>query len=227
MPYRTTPLITGEYYHIYNRGLKKQNIFNFIRDYQRFTKTIFYYQIQNPKPKFSLYNHSDLFKIDPTKKIVDILCYSFMPNHFHLVLKQLQDNGISEFMRKFAHSYTKYWNIKHNSQGPLFQGIFKAVLIKSDVQLLHLSRYIHLNPLVSSITEDLKTYAWSSYPVYLGLEYNLMIQKEDILKFFPSSKDYEKFVLDHADYGITLELLKHATIDAELSDPTIPDWKIR
>lgn len=214
MPYRTTPLISGEYYHIYNRGIAKQNIFATTRDYQRFTQTFFYYQIQNPKPKFS-HRTSSLYKIDPTKKIVDILCYCLMPNHFHLLVKQLQDGGISEFMRKFVHSYTKYWSTRRKRSGPLIQAMFKAVRIETDEQLLHVSRYIHLNPFVSSLVKDLNTHTWSSYLAYIGLEDNPTIAKEEILKFFKSSQAYEKFVLDQADYGKTIELIKHASLDVD------------
>jgi len=212
MPYRITPLVTDGYYHIYNRGIAKHKIFATPRDYSRFIQTFSYYQIQNPKPKFSQ-RSSSLIKVDATKKIVDILCYCLMPNHFHLLIKQTQDSGISEFMRKFIHSYTKYWNTKRKIQGPLIQAMFKAVIIENDEQLTHISRYIHLNPLVSGIVKDLNFYPWSSYPTYIGLEDNSAVAKEEILNFFKSSKDYEKFVLDQADYGITLELLKHSTLD--------------
>lgn len=139
-----------------------------------------------------------------------------MPNHFHLLLKQVQEGGISEFMRRFIHSYTKYLNTKNHTEGPLFQGMFKAVLVESDEQLIHLSRYIHLNPLVSQVTENLNTYQDSSYPAYIGLDNKPKISKEDILNFFKSPKDYEKFVSDQADLGRTLELLKHQTIDMDL-----------
>ena len=163
MPYRTTPLVSGEYYHIYNKGIAKQKIFATNRNYQRFTQTFFYYQIQNPKPKFSNRN-SSLYEIDPTKKVVDIISYCLMPNHFHLLIKQLRDGGISEFMRKLIHSYTKYWNTKRKTQGPLIQAMFKVVRIETDEQLIHTSRYIHLNPLVSFLVKDLNFYPWSSYP---------------------------------------------------------------
>lgn len=213
MPYRTTPLINGQYYHLYNRGLAKRNIFSTPKDYQRFIQTFFYYQIQNPKPKFSLYQDSSLYKIDPSKKTVDILCFCLMPNHFHLLIKQLQDDGTSEFMRRFIHSYNKYWNTKHDNFGPLLQGMFKAVLIESEEQLTHLSRYIHLNPLVAGITNDLNSYQWSSYYSYITPNDKSPVAKDEILQFFSSAGDYEKFVLDQADYGKTLELLKHNTID--------------
>lgn len=215
MPYRTTPFVNGEFYHLYNRGLEKSDVFNNKRDYSRFLETLFYYQIASPKPKFSLYRQSKVFPIDETKKIVNIICFCLMPNHFHLLVRQLTDGGISEFMRRFIHSYTKYRNVKYSRQGPVFQGIFKAVRMETEEQLLHLSRYIHLNPLVSYLVNNLDSYPWSSYPTYVGLEKNERIAKDEILSFFKSPKDYQKFVMDQADYGKTLELLKHKLIDIE------------
>ncbi len=213
MPYRITPLVNGEFYHIYNRGLEKKDIFTQTRDYSLFIDTFFYYQIQNPKPRFSNYRRSKLFPVDPTKKIVDIICYCLIPNHFHLLIKQIKEGGISEFMRRFTLSYIKYRNLKYKHQGPLLNGPFKAVRMETDEQLVHLSRYIHLNPLVSYLVKDLKLYPWSSYKTHIGLDNDPRLAKEEILNFFKTPKEYEKFVLDQADYGRSLELLKHATID--------------
>lgn len=213
MPYRTIPFVNDEYYHLFNRGLQKQDIFTDKRDYSIFTKALFYYQIQNPKPKFSTYRQTKVFPVDFSKRIVNIIAYSLMPNHFHLLVKQLKKGGISEFMRRFIHSYTKYRNVKYRRQGPVFQGIFKAVRIESDAQLIHVSRYIHLNPLVSYLTKDLKLYPWSSYNDFVELNPENRVNKEEILNFFKSSKEYEKFVLDQADYGKTLDILKHVAID--------------
>lgn len=213
MPYRTTPFVNQEFYHLYNRGLEKQLIFTNHRDYSRFIQTLFYYAIQNPKPKLSLYRQSKTFPININKKIVDIVCYCLMPNHFHLLVRQQQNNGISEFMRRFIHSYTKYRNVKYKRQGPVFQGVFKAVRVKTDEQLLHLSRYIHLNPLVSLLIKDLKLYPWSSYHSYINSNANEPLIKDNILSFFKSASDYKKFIIDQADYGTTLEILKHLIID--------------
>ena len=118
-------------------------------------------------------------------------------------------------MRRFIHSYTKYRNVKYNRQGPVFQGIFKAVRIETDEQLVHVSRYIHLNPLVSLLVKDLKLYPWSSYLEYIGMRDNPAVKKDEILSFFKSPKDYEKFILDQADYGTRLELIKHTMIDVD------------
>lgn len=215
MPFRTIPFVNDEFYHLYNRGLEKQPIFTDKRDYSHFIRALFYYQIQNPKPKFSLYRQSKTFPIDQTKKIVDIICYCLMPNHFHLLVRQLKDGGISEFMRRFIHSYTKYRNIKYKRQGPVLQGMFKAVRVETDEQLLHLSRYIHLNPLVSFLVKDLESYPWSSYSYFLYNSNNTSLAKEEILKFFKSPVAYKQFILDQADYGQALEKIKHLALDQE------------
>jgi putative transposase len=215
MPTRIIPFINGDYYHIYNRGLEKKQIFNTTRDYNRFLDALFYYILANPKPKFSQYQQTNLHQIINNKHILDIVCYCLMPNHFHLLLRQRDDGGISEFMRKFSNSFTKYRNIKYNRQGPVFQGVFKAVGIETDEQLIHTSRYIHLNPLVSAIVKDLKYYQWSSYHTYTGTNENPLILKDSVMQFFKTSHDYENFVLDQADYGESLELLKHNKIITE------------
>lgn len=213
MPYRIIPFVNGEFYHLYTRGVEKQQTFSDRRDYSHFVDALFYYQIQNPKPRFSTHRRSKLFPIDVSKKIVEIICYCLMPNHFHLLVKQLQDGGISELMRKLLLSATKYRNTKYNRQGSVFQVPFKAVHVESEEQLLHVSRYIHLNPLVSLLTKDLKSYPWSSYLNYIGLSDNPALKKEEVLNFFKSPQDYEKFVLDQADYGIQLEKIKHLSLD--------------
>src|SRR3990167_5879702 len=158
MPGRVTPLSTDEFYHIYNRGSEKRDVFTQQKDYKRFVKTFFYYQFLDPKPSFSKFSTSELniHKPNLTNKLVEIICYCLMPNHFHFLIRQLKDNGISIFMSQLSNSYTKYFNTKYNRVGALFQGTFKAVLVESDEQLLHLSRYIHLNPIVSGLVKDLE-----------------------------------------------------------------------
>lgn len=214
MPGRTVPLVNGGFYHLYNRGTEKRDVFLQPRDYKRFRQTLYYYQFQGPKPKFSNFAKSNLtsFKPDPDKKLVDIICYTLMPNHFHFLVKQLQDNGISIFMSQLLNSYTKYFNTKYIRVGPLCQGAYKAVLVETDEQLLHLSRYIHLNPVVSKITNDLDDYYWSSYSEYINGQGNICAVDE-ILNFFPSNQKYQEFINDQINYSTSLEILKHKTID--------------
>lgn len=206
------PIVTGEHYHVFNRGVASTQIFTNYFDKKRFIKTMLYYQIEDTKPRFSLYTPTTS-KLNLSNKLVDIICYCLMPNHFHFLLKQNRDKGISEFISKVTNSYTKYFNIKFRRYGPLFQGMFKAVHIETDEQLTHLSRYIHLNPLVGFVTKDLDSYQWSSYRDYIGLNKSSVCAKNIVLGQFKSTDDYRGFVLDQEDYAKELENQKHQLLD--------------
>lgn len=214
MPYRTTLFVDDQVYHIYNRGSEKRQIYDIRGDYKRFLKALRYYQLEGPKPKLSHFSEFSLLKPNPSKKIVEIISYCLMPNHFHLMLKQIREGGVTEFMRKIGNSYTKYYNIKHNRIGPLLQGEFKAVLVESDEQLIHLSRYIHLNPYAAYLCKNLEQYEWSSYREYVK-DLNGVCFKELVLSLFKCPADYKKFVLDQADYARELELIKHQLVDGD------------
>lgn len=213
MAIRTVPLVSGEYYHVFNRGVEKRDIFSQGWDYKRFVKTIYYYQFQGPKPSFSKLSKSafNLFKPKLENKIADILCYCLMPNHFHFLVKQIKENGISEFIGQLSNSYTKYFNTKYERVGSLLQGPFKAVRIETEEQLIHVSRYIHLNPVVAGLVKHLEEYPWSSYLEYINEPIICIVS--EILNIFPSKKKYKKFVEDRIDYGTTLEILKHQVIN--------------
>lgn len=215
MPIRTTPFANGHYYHLFNRGVEKRAIFQDKRDYIHFLRILGYYQHSGPKPSYSRASEEQLKNIEDNEKIVEIICYCLMPNHFHLLIKQVKDGGVSEFMRKISDGHTRYFNTRHNRIGPLFQGAYKAVLIETDEQLIHVSRYIHLNPLVSLLVKDLKTYIWSSYLDFIGIRDSKLANKNEILSFFKDSSEYEKFVLDQAGYAMDLERIKHQLIDGE------------
>lgn len=214
MPARKISLNNGYFYHIYNRGVEKRDIFTQKRDYQRFKKSLFYYQYFNSRVSFSRFAKSQIQFFNPlsANKRVEIICYCFMPNHFHLLVRQLMEHGITNFMSQFQNSYTKYFNFKYKRVGPLFQGEFKAILIESDEQLIHLSRYIHLNPVVSGIVKKNKGYYWSSYEEFINGLPGFCI-KGEILNFFTLKDAYKEFVENQIDYGITLETLKHQLIN--------------
>lgn len=221
MPYRLHPLVTGHVYHIYNRGVEKRQTFIDKRDYRRALETLKYYRNKRPPVKLSRFlilpeaekdkiNHY----IETEEKIVELLCYALMPNHFHFLLIQKIDGGISKSIKNFTDSFTRYFNTRHERIGPLFQGQFKAVLIESDEQLIHVSRYIHLNPFSSSIVskENLVDYPWSSLGQYLDKEDGIC-NIEMIKSYFPSTEKYLSFLLDQADYQRALEQVKHLTFE--------------
>lgn len=212
MPSRIIPFVNGEYYHIFNRGVAQMPIFSNYRDYKRFSKTVSYYLVDGPKPRFSFFDPKK-HQLNSGKKIINIIAYCFMPNHFHFLLQQTKEGGITEFVGRISNSYTKYFNIKRERAGPLLQGEFKAVHIETNEQLLHVSRYIHLNPLVGYLIKDLEDYRWSSFNEYMGKNTMKLCDKEIILNQFKSAKEYKQFILDQEDYGKQLEYIKHLLID--------------
>jgi putative transposase len=121
-------------------------------------------------------------------------------------------NGITIFMSRTCNSYAKYFNTKYKRNGPLFQGNFKAVRITSNEQLIHVSRYIHLNPLVDYLTKNLKDYPFSSFPEYLGLEKGISSPKI-VLDQFKTGKDYQDFVQDQKDYAQRLKEIKRFALE--------------
>lgn len=213
MPSRIFPFVNGQFYHVYNRGSEKRQIFDSKRDYQHFLKTIKYYQLEGPKPKLSHFNNFSFFKPELSQNIAEIIAYCLMPNHFHFLIKQTKDGGITEFISKLTNSYTRYYNTKYNRVGPLFQGEFKAVLVDYDEQLLHLSRYIHLNPLVAYLIKDLADYEWSSYNEYINSKQEGICSKQEVLAFFKSSQEYKQFILDQVDYALQIAHLQHKLIE--------------
>lgn len=223
MPGRLIPLITGQFYHVYNRGINKQPVFRGTGDYQRSLELIKYYQYSDLQLRYSKYQllsnqrKQDIWlAINNSPKLASIICYCFMPNHFHLLLEQKMDNGISKFIGNFQNSYTLFFNKKYNCSGPLLQGQFKAIRIEDEKQFLHLHRYIHLNPYSSFVVKNLlnlSNYRWSSFPEYLEKDTRLICSKEKILAYFKNSEIYKSFILDQADYQKELELIKHLALE--------------
>lgn len=213
MSYNQAIFANNEFYHVFNRGVEKRTTFMNKRDYNRFIETMDYYRMKNPPIRFSFRNRPIIIQKNTTASpLAEIICFCLMPNHFHMLVKQIDDNGISTFLSKLSNSYTKYFNTKFKRVGPLFQGSFKAVRIEDDEQFLHTSRYIHLNPLIDYLTRDLKTYPYSSYPEFLGLKKGFC-KKDIILNNFKTPSDYEKFVLDQEDYGRTIKQIERQLLE--------------
>jgi len=219
--------VNGRFYHVYNRGVEKRDIFMDNKDYFRFIHDLYEFNDQkhvvNLHFRLSSFLDSSGCQIDyrsPTSIVpvvgrkrnllVNILCFVLMPNHFHLVLKQVEENGISLFMQKLGTGYTNYFNLKYKRVGPLFQGRYKAILIDKESYLLQLSRYIHLNPIkliepywkekgiknLKKAEKFLEDYRWSSYLDYIGKRnFPSLINKRLIEKYFSNPEDYKTFIL--------------------------------
>lgn len=216
-------LVTGEVYHIFSRSIADFEIFNNSIEFDRFKQLIKYYQIKN-ELRFSdfielknvqVMGFNNFFNMvsKDKDKLVQIIAYCIMPTHFHLIIKQLKENGISNYMNDILNSYTRYFNTKHKRKGPLWETRFKSVLVKTDEQLLHLTRYIHLNPVTAKLVSRPEKWAFSSYLEYIsGINGTLSIcQFDDILEIKPLV--YRKFVNDRISYQRELAKIKSMIID--------------
>ncbi len=195
----------GNFYHIYNRGVEKRNIFVDRWDYLRFLETMnFYRKIPTPM-KLSDFRRGviKLKKIDNQEEIVRIFCYCLMSNHFHLLVQEQKDGGITKFIKQLSNSFTRYFNTKHERVGPLFQGSFKAKAVETDEYLLQVSKYIHRNPFPLSIWEG-RMYPYSSYEYYLSGKQHLLCDTTFILSYFSKTNPnltYQSFVEESEVYA--------------------------
>jgi putative transposase len=224
MPKRTTLLVNDQIYHIFNRGIAKMPIFSSPQTYARLIELIEYYRFANTPISYShlkqLQNEQKediLYSLQRENNIhIEILAFCFMNNHFHFLVKQKATNGIATWMSNIQNAYARYFNKIQQRSGPLFQPQFKAVRIQSDEQLLHVSRYIHLNPSTGYLitVEDLTIYPWSSLSVYTGKSKNFsFVDPNLVLGLIGKKTSYQDFVLDQADYQRELAKIKHLTLE--------------
>lgn len=199
-------------YHVFNRGVEKRKIFMDEQDYNIFLFYIFIYiaPLEDVLKKYPLLPLR--LQGRNLSSEIEIVSYCLMPNHFHLLIKQNNKDSISKFIKQLTNAYTLYFNQKYKRVGGLMQGRFKAVDIDTDDLLIHISRYIHLNPVEAGLTKDIKSYKWSSLSGYLDNS-NSFISKNIILNYFSSPKGYKNFVLDQVDYAKKLELIKHTVLE--------------
>jgi putative transposase len=223
---RKVQLVNNEFYHIYNRGVEKRNIFNNERDYYRFIFQMYACNIGSPvnsifrkEINFAAKNIlkgeevNEGLIIERHAPLVDILVFCLMKNHFHFILQQRVKGGISKFMQKLGTAYTMYFNLSNERSGSLFQGQFKAIHIDNENYLLHLSRYIHLNPLDfiepqwrekgvrdwKKATQFLNNFWSSSYLDYIGFRQSKLIDKNIFNYYFDffnkeGIKNYKEFL---------------------------------
>lgn len=189
----------SSYYHIYNRGVNKGLIFPDNHDYKTF---LFYLKIYLSPAKLQ----GEYLKVPPSHKLknysdqIKLFAYCLMPNHFHLLIRQANAYDINFFMRSLTSKYAMYFNRKYKRVGPLFQGVYKAVLVESEQQLLYLTKYIHRNPIdILPSGRVLEGYKYSTYGNYLNLFNQGWINKIDI------GKDYKDFV-EESDEGDSLTI---------------------
>ena len=188
------PFQNEQYYHVYNRGVDKRNIFSDHYDVNRFLKSMEFFN--STQPIGSLYALS--FEEKPKEnqiKLVEIIAYCLNSNHYHLILRQREDRGITEFMKRLNGGYTLYFNQRIKRSGSLLQGTFKSKFIHDNDYLLRVSAYVNLNDRVHQLRGETAKLSRSSFKEYVtGIPY--LCNTEIILDQFKNRKQYEKFALE-------------------------------
>lgn len=222
----------GGFYHGYNRGVAKLPIFLDEDDYKAFLEILYYYLIgfhrKNNLPSRKWAENKPVsFTASKTGNgmfngLVDLLAYCLMPNHFHLLLRICKvshtlQNPISELVRRVSITYSHRFNQKHDRVGPLYQGRYKLKEVTDGDQLIHLTRYIHLNPVMAHIVSSPEEWQWSDYSACVDLnKYStkLSSQPELVLEYFDGKpKNYKQFVVSQTDKCSDV-LLKNVKIES-------------
>lgn len=221
MPQRAVVFANNEIYHVFNRSIAREDIFSSKVNLRKILEIVDYYRLPQwlRLSKFKTLPDSlkegYLSEIRNKTPLVEIYAFAFMPNHYHFLIKQLQDKGIPKFFSNLQNSFAKVFNLKNDRNGALFQNAFKAKRIETNEQFIHVSRYIHLNPVTAYLIEfdKLVDYMWTSFEAYV-LEKDIgFLNKEFLLKMFGSKEKYIKFVSDQVDYQRKLALIKSLTLE--------------
>lgn len=203
---RSVPILKGGYYHIYNRGIKKQIIFHDRPDYVRFMFLMLFFQSPVSIPQCNRYIKNYLltndYKISEAllseilqDRVVELMNFCIMPNHFHATVHSLKDGSVGEYMHKVCNSYAKYYNLKYKNTGHVFQGSYKVKQYFDENDLVYLSAYIHRNPQeLEKWKNRAIEYPWSSYQDYLQSRWADLLIPDEILNRFQSNDEYYNYV---------------------------------
>jgi putative transposase len=218
---RKTEFAEGEYYHLYNRGVEKRDIFLDTRDYNRFQALLY---LSNDSDRTHTQNafanghtQEQIFSLERETPLVAIGAYCLMPNHFHLLVKEIREGGISLFMKKLGTAYAMYFNARRSRTGSLFEGPFRSVHQSEDRQLRYLFAYIHLNPAklidpgwkegkikdTKRLRDYLTNYSFSSYPDYLGKgrPQKSIVSRGEFPDYFPTITDVSSMIEEWLEEG--------------------------
>ncbi len=234
MPIKRPQLVNNEIYHIVTRGVGDSLIFKDKGDHYRGIFSLYEFNTKEPivirerRKQRKLSKASGEQFSDTRELLVEILAFYFMPNHIHLLVRQIKNNGITQFMRKFGAGYASYFNKKYDRKGHLFQGRFRAVHIKTDEQLKTVFVYIHTNGISliepkwkergvenpEEIIKFLENYKWSSYPDYIGKKNFPSVTKRDFLLGVMGEKEgCRKFIENWVQYKRELKGFKDVELE--------------
>lgn len=210
MPFRKIFFASNNFYHIFTKSIAGYKVFYSDEDYRRMIQTLDFYTFEKPICKLSDYlENKEKNKIIEEKiqnKIIKIIAYVLMPTHFHLILMPLRDNIVSQYMNTTLKSYSKYFNFKYKRKGPLWESRFKAVLVTANEQLIHLTRYIHLNPVTAYLVNKPEEWQYSSYHEYIKVCNDGICDFSEYIDITPSY--YKQFVNERIEYQRELAKIK-------------------
>jgi len=206
----------GEIFHVFNKSIANYPILNDLDNSKRFYQALAYYNSPFNKTNLGNFlqgnNNFDLDILLPIEtNFVKFISFCFMPDHYHLLIKVQIDRKFSKYMSDVENSFSRFFNIKFSRKGPLWQSRFKAIRIQTNEQLLHVSRYIHINPTTINLVKKPENWIYSSYNKIISYSKYLSKYLTEISIKSPSS--YKKFVENNIDYQKKLAAIKKLTFD--------------
>lgn len=232
MPPRNIQFANEEFYHLVKKGVEEREIFLDEEDNLRFMNSLLVFNDKEPTPWnmrafWEQRDPTSLINYMPEKPLIEIHAFSLMKNHFHLLVRQIKEKGVVDFMQKLG-GYSYYFNKKYKRVGPLFQGRFRAILVETEEQLKNTFAYIHTNPIsfiepgwkengINNLPEAvqfLKKYKWSSYPDYLGEEnFPNIINKNFFLNLFGDEDGCKKEIESWLQYKKEINDFKNIILE--------------
>src|SRR3989338_671183 len=221
MPGRDITFVNDGIYHIFNRTADKSGVFSDNNLSLLFLDLLKYYRSERANLRYSNYQELNLeikkFYEEQLRIMkyfyIDLYCFSIMPTHYHLLLRQKKNSGLSHYISQIINSFTHYYNNKNNRLGPIFLSPFRAVQVRTHEQFIHVTRYIHLNHYSSGFLkdiDDLFSYPFSSLPRYVNIRKDELVEKTFLLRMFHNNPSrYREFILNNAEYQKSLERLKY------------------
>ena len=205
----------GYIFHLFNKSISNYPIFKDLDNSLRFIQALDYYNNTSTKPNLGNYlkenqDFSPVLLKEKENCYIKFLAYCIMPDHYHLLIKIIQKNTLSKYINDIENSFSRYFNLKFERKGPLWQSSYKSVQIKTNEQLLHVSRYIHNNPVTSYLVEKPDVWIYSSYKDYLYRDILNNYLTEISIK---NPEAYKKFTEDNIDYQRKLKLIKKQILE--------------
>lgn len=194
-------------YHLYARGINKMDIFKDVDDYRFFIYLLKKYLTENFKEKKLIQGEEMYIPVNSVYGLVELQAYALMPNHFHILLKNVDGKGITMLMQRIMPQYTAFFNNKHKRQGPLIHGGTRAVRILNDNVHFHVLRYIHLNPLKAKLIKKPIDYEYSSYKNYLYNKSNSFVTVKEHLQRSTDWENIDKYAKDYKDYEESMKII--------------------